>query len=228
MDYLKQYNTLIEFRKENVPNGYTENHHVIPKSLGGDNSKENKVLLTGREHYVAHLLLAKIHKGTKNYKPMIYAVWVMQMNCEERGINRIKSSRMYEWVRKEFSKYISKRNSKMKGKMNSQYGTMWISNLELKENKKIHREEEIPEGWVKGRNTWSIVGHKKVFNKTCPHCNRCFNGKKTQVYCCRSCSARSCQVGKTMSDEAKEKLSKYWSNKPRPYRRGMKHKKHGM
>lgn len=34
---------------------------------------------------------------------------------------------------------------------NSQYGTMWIFNLELKENKKILKTDSIPEGWSKGR-----------------------------------------------------------------------------
>jgi hypothetical protein len=41
-----------------------------------------------------------------------------------------------------------------KGIKNSQYGTCWIFNTELKENKKIHKDELIEwinSGWVKGR-----------------------------------------------------------------------------
>jgi|688.fasta_scaffold1124452_1 hypothetical protein len=34
---------------------------------------------------------------------------------------------------------------------NSQYGTMWIYNLELQESKKINKEDVIPKGWLKGR-----------------------------------------------------------------------------
>ena len=34
-------------------------HHIIPKSMGGDDSEENLVKLTIREHLLAHLLLAK-------------------------------------------------------------------------------------------------------------------------------------------------------------------------
>lgn len=37
------------------------------------------------------------------------------------------------------------------GKNNSQYCTMWICNLELKENKKIKKTDPIPVGWIKGR-----------------------------------------------------------------------------
>lgn len=170
VDYLKIYNELIDFRKENVPDGYTENHHIVPKSLGGDDSIENKVLLTGREHYVAHSLLAKIHKGTKNYYPMINAVWMMQMRCEERGISKIKSSRMYEWVREEHAKQVSKKAKIWsKGKNNSQYGTMWICNLKLKENKKIKTGEEIPTGWIQGRSSWikNDKAAKKKRKKIC-------------------------------------------------------------
>jgi len=38
-----------------------------------------------------------------------------------------------------------------KGEKNSQYGKMWIHNLELKESKRIYKNEPIPEGWNKGR-----------------------------------------------------------------------------
>jgi hypothetical protein len=40
---------------------YYENHHIIPKHMGGDNSKNNLVLLTFREHVLAHYLLWRIH-----------------------------------------------------------------------------------------------------------------------------------------------------------------------
>lgn len=37
-----------------LPTEYVETHHIIPKSLGGDNTKTNVVLLTGREHFICH------------------------------------------------------------------------------------------------------------------------------------------------------------------------------
>ena len=42
----------------------------------------------------------------------------------------------------------------LKGEGNSQYGTMWIHNVETKTNKKIKKEELnswIEQGWIKGR-----------------------------------------------------------------------------
>ena len=41
-------------------------------------------------------------------------------------------------------------HKRQSGKENSQYGSMWIYNLELKENRKIPKGD-IPEGWLKGR-----------------------------------------------------------------------------
>jgi hypothetical protein len=37
------------------------------------------------------------------------------------------------------------------GKQNSQYGTMWIHNLDLKQSKRIKKTDETPDGWIKGR-----------------------------------------------------------------------------
>lgn len=38
-----------------------------------------------------------------------------------------------------------------KGNKNSQFGTVWIHNVELKQNKKILKTDSVPEGWIKGR-----------------------------------------------------------------------------
>jgi hypothetical protein len=51
---------------------YTEKHHIIPQSLGGDNSTTNLVHLTAREHFVCHLLLTKMTTGLQR-RSMAYA-----------------------------------------------------------------------------------------------------------------------------------------------------------
>ena len=38
---------------------------------------------------------------------------------------------------------------------NSQYGTKWIHNLELKISKKIKKDENIPDGWILGRKMFN-------------------------------------------------------------------------
>lgn len=39
--------------------GYCEVHHIVPRSLGGSNEKDNLINLTARQHYIAHWILAR-------------------------------------------------------------------------------------------------------------------------------------------------------------------------
>jgi hypothetical protein len=74
--YTKIYRSIIENSKaKNRKKGeeYYENHHIIPKSLGGSNSKDNLVFLTPREHFICHLILTKITVDSDRVK-MIYAL----------------------------------------------------------------------------------------------------------------------------------------------------------
>lgn len=60
MNYRKIYDDLItraKFRSRGP--GYYEKHHIVPRSEGGSDSKENLVVLTAREHFIAHWLLYK-------------------------------------------------------------------------------------------------------------------------------------------------------------------------
>jgi hypothetical protein len=156
MNYERIYNQLIEKRKSSNLDGYVEKHHILPRSLGGSDSEDNLVKLTAREHFIAHLLLAKF----KPCKQTVYAVWMMQCKSDNQQRYDIKNSRMYAWARSEFKKYLNQN-----GKHNSQYGTIWICNIELKENKKISKDNDIPEGWIKGRNKWKPKRNSDIISK---------------------------------------------------------------
>lgn len=87
---------------------YKELHHIIPKSLGGSDDKENLVFLTGREHLICHLLLVRITESSDKAK-MISAAWSMA-NLENNGQSRTKlNSRQYSILREQFSKSHSVR-----------------------------------------------------------------------------------------------------------------------
>lgn len=81
---------------------YVERHHIVPKSEGGSNKPDNLVNLTAREHYVAHLLLAKIYDDFK----MLAAVKYMQTRHNENRQFKF-NSRLYEVIRKRFSQKMS-------------------------------------------------------------------------------------------------------------------------
>jgi hypothetical protein len=97
MNYLKVYCNLI--RKANnrtPPEGYTEKHHIFPKSIFGNNRRI--VVLTAREHYIAHALLEKIcikRYGLKHWKTqkMITAFWCMN---NQNTKNEYFNSYLYE------------------------------------------------------------------------------------------------------------------------------------
>lgn len=63
MDYERIYREFIADRKGRCPGGYTERHHINPRSLGGDDSAENLIKLSARDHYFAHCCLAKMYGG---------------------------------------------------------------------------------------------------------------------------------------------------------------------
>lgn len=58
MNYLKHYCLLMRKAEERTGvTGYTERHHIFPRSIYGPNTRI--VVLTAREHFVAHKLLYK-------------------------------------------------------------------------------------------------------------------------------------------------------------------------
>ncbi len=71
---------------------YFEEHHVIPRSLGGSNSWRNLVLLTPEEHYVCHSLLPDFCEGEAKYK-MLVAWILMNGNINVIGFEKYGSLR---------------------------------------------------------------------------------------------------------------------------------------
>lgn len=100
MNYKKHYDLLINRSPKVKPkSGYFERHHVIPRCMGGKNGAI--VYLTPEEHYVAHQLLVKIHKGTKWYYKMINAVKMMTHGV---SVNRgQRSNKAYGWIKRKIS-----------------------------------------------------------------------------------------------------------------------------
>lgn len=174
MNYEQIYQNLIEYRIKNKPQGYVERHHILPKSLGGKDENDNIVILTGREHWIAHLLLHKIYRKLQTN----YACHIMAMRSEKRGITYIKNSRMYEAVRKEHAKHVSQTGKERLKEKNGSYETMWVCNNDLKKNRKIKKNDTIPEGWVKGRNKWKTK---------CRYCDSIFTPINREQYCSKEC-----------------------------------------
>jgi len=102
MNYQKVYEQLINRAIDRKSlNGYFERHHIVPKSLGGSDESNNIVSLTAREHFIAHVLLAKVHGGTLWYA-------VIRMKGSK---NRYVNSRLYDYARKVWASEMSGENN---------------------------------------------------------------------------------------------------------------------
>ena len=112
--YQKTYTRLCErgISRSREPNQYYERHHILPKSMGGSNKKENIALLTGREHFICHWLLIKFTDG-KDRGKMVYAWKCMTFRNKNQVDRYIPTGRVYEIMRKEYAKTKS---NDMKGK----------------------------------------------------------------------------------------------------------------
>ena len=156
--FTKWYYKIIENAKKEKRQKYKgiyyERHHIIPKSFGGSNEKQNLVLLTAREHYICHLLLCQMTEG-KNRMKMALAYHRLAHLTKN-----VIDSRSYQNFKNYYQKYHSGKNHHMygtkrpqeaiektrranlgrkilntekhkianAGKNNPQYGKIWINN----------------------------------------------------------------------------------------------------
>ena len=137
---------------------YVEKHHIIPKSLGGQNSKDNIVSLTAKEHFICHLLLVKmVHDPAAKIK-MNNAIWMMQSSSKTQERYKI-SSIIYKHIKERISESYRnnpnhrspesriKQSNTTKGKSyEERYGEEIALELrELRSKKRQPRSEETKE-----------------------------------------------------------------------------------
>ena len=152
--YAKWYNQITERARFRDIDDYTETHHIKPRSLGGTDEVDNLVKLTAREHFICHWLLTKMYTGEAKSK-MINALWMMQSNNTYQNRYHTKiTSRVYEFLRQDYARYISDRNTgriqppeeKIKqvaaqtGRKRAPFGEEWLANMsKSKQGKKNPR-----------------------------------------------------------------------------------------
>lgn len=106
---------------------YYESHHIIPKWMGGSDDDSNLVLLTAREHYLAHYLLFMHYRD----KQSSAAFMIMNTSCNMS----YRDSKKYAEVREFQAKSLTGDNNpakrpdvrkkisqKVRGKNNGMYG----------------------------------------------------------------------------------------------------------
>lgn len=137
--YTNWYYQIIESARQNPPSGYYENHHIIPRSLGGSNDPENIVSLTARQHFICHMLLTKMTKGQARYK-MAYAIKAMAMT--NKRPDRYINARLYEYLKPLVAEAISQNNTGQAGKPKPAE-----QRRKMSESAKLREEKRRQAGW---------------------------------------------------------------------------------
>lgn len=101
---IRRYLKFINHCKNIKFTGYTETHHIVPRSFSGTNNNINLINLGARHHYIAHLLLAKATNSPKMVKALHKMVYSTTGDVQREY--KI-TSRVYAYVREEHAKVVS-------------------------------------------------------------------------------------------------------------------------
>ena len=121
MDYEKIYEDFIADRLKNEPDVYSglnytqrwrkgswasgsyfEHHHILPTSLGGEDTPENVVSLSGGDHYFAHLCLWKIHRTSQTRSAVLFMAHAT--NLKGRAVEVFSRRRIVQLLKEQHSK----------------------------------------------------------------------------------------------------------------------------
>jgi hypothetical protein len=114
MNWQNIHDQIIKKAKNRKKEGYLENHHIIPKCMGGSDDSSNLVKLTPREHFIIHKILTILYPSNSK---LHFAVWAMSNQLEGKYFKRNYKigSREYQRIKENFINRISE---SMKGDNN--------------------------------------------------------------------------------------------------------------
>lgn len=156
--YLNKYIRFIS-SINNPNNSITENHHILPKSMGGSDHSSNLISLTPRQHYLAHWMLWKAYKN----KEMTVAFFSMSNRSNQyRKKDFVPNSRIYEKVRIDFLKEMSTSSKKLWGDLDYREkhritnSTEKTHQLRSNKAKELWKDPEYREKMIASRkNAWA-------------------------------------------------------------------------
>ena len=173
--YTTWYYRIIEKAKLRVrPTDYIESHHIIPRSLGGSNKKDNLVDLTAKEHFICHRLLTKMTEGTHK-KKMIFAQNMMLVKTSKQKRSLINAN-TYKRIKEEFFKINPFNDPKFqikvreyhKGKKRSEetkekLKKAWTTDRKIEASKRFSGVKKLEPSPLKGRSRLDLAGVNNGF-----------------------------------------------------------------
>lgn len=178
MNYSKLYDSIcnnakllqserLEFKKSRIE--YYENHHIIPRCMNGNDSPENLVTLTAKEHFLVHKILTKIYPENRKLQ---YAYWMMCMSISKNTVGRIRpSAKEYQNLRDNLVPW----NKGLTGIYSDE------TRRKISEGLKGTKHTRSVEYRKKHSDRQKGVPKKKI---ECPHCHKiAYLGKNHIDYC---------------------------------------------
>lgn len=156
------YDQIIEGAQKNPPQGYSEVHHIIPRSLGGTNDQSNLVRLSARDHFQCHKLLIEMYdENSQEHRKLVYAFHKMAFGKQSKG---------YEITPEEYER-IKVLNSKATTAMNLervQNGTHPFAGERGSEFQKLKSKEQLENGTHNFQNgkIQSLITRNSIRNGT--------------------------------------------------------------
>ena len=149
LEYFDTREKLVNAEINLIKESDLKNKNCLNLKLGGNGGIINE------EHALA------LHKGSSKYQKVKWEnieyrnkiTSVLKNNIKENHrLGKIKYDTFKNKHHSEETKEkMRQHKGKQEGNKNSQFGTCWIHNEELKQNKKINKTEQIPNGWKLGR-----------------------------------------------------------------------------
>ena len=175
MNYLNIYNKIItkakQLNRTKQENVYYELHHILPKSLGGDNSSINLVRLTAKEHYICHHLLFRHYTKSSEILPkgkMATAFMLMSRGRNKEFIKPLTAIE-YQKAREAMSIYYSLTrkgsNNPMFGQQNKRKGKTGFSTENIRAAGVRKRKYTKKYHWVNRKTKKEIIATAQDFHK---------------------------------------------------------------
>jgi hypothetical protein len=200
--YTKWYYSIIEIAKSRDLTSNFEKHHILPKSLGGNNEKENLVKLTRREHFICHQLLIKMTFGDNRQK-MLHAVWRLAHVAGQKI-----TSRRYEQLKTQRSLAMTgRKNPKVSAALSGRKVPQEVIEKRLK--KVIGQKRPSTSAALKGRKNPKVS--ESLSGRIQP---RELVEKRAQALRGKPSGA----AGRKQSDEEKKRRSEIMKGRPSPHK----------
>ena len=173
MNYQRIHDAIIDRARNRKLQGYREQHHVIPRCLGGTDDKSNLVELTAREHFIVHKLLCELFPDNKK---LVHAYWLMANKTQSGNQQRIYnvSSKEYQRLKEQIRDIKS---ITMKGNTNRKKGTIpWNKNKSVG----LFGDDNPAKRPEVRKQISDALTRRQLEKIQCPHCNKM--GQPSNMY----------------------------------------------